>query len=115
VALAGGPAAEEGRGLGRDRERRYLAELERLYPGLRRQVRQARFLDWSAEPWTQGGYSAPAPGEVTAVGPVLFAGLGRLHFAGEHASPAFHGFMEGALESGVRLARRLAKRDGVVR
>lgn len=40
---------------------------------------------------------------------------GRLHFAGEHCCYAFTGWMEGALASGVRLARRLAERDDLVK
>jgi hypothetical protein len=49
---------------------------------------------------------------VTAYGPTLvdgIAGDGRapLMFAGEHTSYAFIGYMEGALSSGVRVARML--------
>ena len=61
----------------------------------------------------RAGYSFPAPGEVTTVGPLLHKGLGRLHFAGEHTCYAFFGYMEGALQSGVSLARKLARRDGL--
>ena len=98
-----------------ERTEKYLVALERLYPGIREQFVQARFMDWPSDPWTQAGYSFPAPGEVTTVGPILRQGLGHLHFAGEHACPAFVGYMEGALHSGVALARRIAKRDGVVK
>jgi monoamine oxidase len=45
------------------------------------------------------------------VGPILHAGLGRLHFAGEHACYKFVGYMEGALNSGVSVAKRIAARD----
>ena len=73
-------------------------------------------MDWPSDEWTQCGYSFPAPGEVTTVGPMLREGVGgRLHFAGEHASYAFIGYMEGALNSGVALANRLAVRDGAVK
>jgi monoamine oxidase len=37
--------------------------------------------------------------------------LGRLHFAGEHACYKFVGYMEGALNSGVSVAKRIAARD----
>jgi len=48
-------------------------------------------------------------------GPLLTKGVrGRLHFAGEHCCFAFLGWMEGALASGVRLARKFAERDGLV-
>lgn len=98
-----------------ERTEKYLAALERLYPGVREQFVQGRFMDWPGDPWTQTGYSFPAPGQVTSIGPILRQGLGRLHFAGEHACPAFVGYMEGALNSGAALARRMAKRDGVVK
>lgn len=98
-----------------DRNARYLYELCKLYPGLRDQVTATRFMDWPGTPWTQAGYACPAPGQVTAQGPILHAGLGRLHFAGEHTCYAFVGYMEGALRSGVTLARRLAQRDALVK
>jgi monoamine oxidase len=69
---------------------------------------------WPDEPWTLAGYSFPAPGQVTTVGPLLAKGLGRLHFAGEHACYKFVGYMEGALSSGAAVAMKLAARDGVV-
>jgi monoamine oxidase len=98
-----------------ERTEKYLAALERLYPGIREQFVQARFMDWPSDQWTQAGYSFPAPGQVTTIGPILRKGVGRLHFAGEHTCPAFVGYMEGALNSGVALARRIATRDGVVK
>ena len=72
-------------------------------------------MDWPGDPWTGASYSFPAPGQVTTVGPVLHAGLGRLHFAGEHACYQFVGYMEGALHSGAALAKRLAVRDGFIK
>ena len=47
------------------------------------------------------------------MGQTLREGLGRLHFAGEHANYAFVGYMEGALGSGIALSKRLAARDGL--
>jgi monoamine oxidase len=35
----------------------------------------------------------------------------KLHFTGEHTCYAFMGYMEGALSSGYRIARRIAVRD----
>jgi monoamine oxidase len=84
--------------------------LERLYPGYTSQVERTRFMDWPGEPWTGAGYAFPAPGEVMRLGPTLEAGIGDLRFAGEHCSPGFVGYMEGALESGQRAANALLKR-----
>lgn len=113
---AGGPAAEQAHAWpAEQRAANYLAALEKLYPGVGKHVERTRFLDWPTDPWTKGSYSFPAPGQVTTIGPLLRKGLGRLHFAGEHTCYAFFGYMEGALYSGVSLARRLAQRDGAVK
>jgi monoamine oxidase len=114
TTFSGGPAAQQCRDWRPDeRPARLVAELERLLPLVRSAVVRSRFMDWPSDPLTLGGYSFPAPGQVTTVAPQLRAGLGRLHFAGEHCSSAFVGYMEGALESGVAVARRIAQRDGV--
>lgn len=115
TVFSGGPPAEAVRALApAARRARYLDALAGALPALDAQLVRTTFMDWPAERWTRAGYSFPAPGEVTAIGPVLAAGIGRLHFAGEHASPGFAGYMEGALSSGVAVARRIATRDGVV-
>ena len=114
-ALTGGPVAEAiHRRAVPERQPAYLKELEDLYPGFGSQFVKGQMMDWIGDPWTRAGYSFPAPGQVTTIGPVLRAGLGRLHFAGEHTCYQFVGYMEGALHSGVALAKRLAARDGVV-
>lgn len=90
----------------------YAEVLEPLFPGYARELVDTRFADWPSEPWTLGGYSFPAPGEVTARLPRLRAGFGRLHIAGEHTSSCFPGYMEGALESGARVARTILAESG---
>ena len=115
VAFSGGPAADTCREWTAEaRTERYLAELERVFPRLRRSVVRTRFMDWPSDPWVKASYSFPAPGQVTAQGPAFHRGLGRLHFAGEYCSYAFMGYMEGALQSGASDARRIAAADGVV-
>ncbi len=89
-------------------------ELERLYPGFKDQFVQERVMAWPRDPWTRAGYSFPAPGQVTAHGPTLHDGLGRLHFAGEHTCYQFCGYMEGALHSGARVARQIAARANAI-
>jgi monoamine oxidase len=115
VAFSGGPSAYECRDWGAQRMDRYLAELEKVYRAIRPHYVRARFMDWPGDSWARGSYSFPAPGQVTAQGPTLVEGLGRLRFAGEYTSYAFMGYMEGALNSGARVARQIAERDGVVK
>jgi monoamine oxidase len=114
-AFSGDAGAETCRAWPRgERDAKYKAELEKIYPGFSAQWVAARFMDWPSEPWTMGSYSFPAPGEITTVGPLLARPHGRLHFAGEHCCYKFVGYMEGALNSGATLARRIARRDGVL-
>jgi monoamine oxidase len=115
VAFSGGPAAEICRDWGARRIDTYLGELEKIYRNIRPAYSRARFMDWPGDIWAKGSYSFPAPGQVTAQGPTLVDGLGRLHFAGEYTSYAFMGYMEGALHSGAAVARRIAAHDGVVK
>jgi monoamine oxidase len=114
TAFSGGPSAEI---LHRrpvpERQPAFLKAYEALYPGFSKHFVKGQFMDWIADQWTRGGYSFAAPGEVTTVGPVLRRGLGRLHFVGEHTCYQFVGYMNGALRSGIDLAKRLAKRDSV--
>ena len=114
--FSGGPAAEQCREWpAAERGERYVTALNDVFPQWKSQFINGRFVDWPADPWAKGSYSFPAPGQVTLIGPLLREGLGRLHFAGEYASAEFVGYMEGALSSGVRVAREIAERDGVLK
>ena len=96
------------------RDAAYAEELKQRYPHYAEAFVASRFMDWPAVPWTRASYSFAAPGEVTTMGPILHEGI-----AAGSISPAniacykFAGYMEGALTSGVAVARRLAVRDGV--
>lgn len=116
TAFSGGPSAELALSQGgAARIEAFKKEFEIMQPGFGENLLNSRFMDWPGDQWAMGGYSFPGVGQVTTVGPVLRKGLGRLHFAGEHCAYAFVGYMEGALHSGVSLAKRLAVRDGVSR
>jgi monoamine oxidase len=110
VAFSGGAAADTCRAWGpSERTERYLSALSPIYPALRGSFERGRFMDWPSDPWVKGSYSFPAPGEVTTLGPELQQPLGgRVFLAGEHTCYAFVGYMEGALQSGARAAKRIA-------
>jgi monoamine oxidase len=114
TVFAGGNAADYGRGWPTEqRMAHYALEIQKIYPSYAHNFVQGKFIDWPSDPWSQAGYSAPAPGQIMTLGPILYNGLGRLHFAGEHTSFAFQGYMEGGLNSGADVAKRIALRDGV--
>lgn len=111
ACYSGGPSAHTCRGWGKTREESYLHEMELIYPQIRENFTKGRFMDWHADPFSGGGFCFPAPGEITTVGPILDRGLGSLQFAGEHCCYAFVGYMEGALQSGVNVAKRLIEQQ----
>jgi monoamine oxidase len=85
---------------------RKIGEIYKSYP--RSRMRWPKFEAWPLQPWTRGGYSCPAPGEVIRIGKFLSEPFcGRLHFAGEHVCLPFFGFMEGALQSGAMAAKAI--------
>lgn len=110
VAFSGGPAADTCRSWSpTERNANYIAALKPMYPGLSASFERARFMDWPSDVWVKGSYSFPAPGEVTTLGPQMQQPLaGRVFLAGEHTCYAFVGYMEGALQSGARAAKRIA-------
>ena len=116
VAFSGGNPADQTREwASQSRGEQYMAELEKVYRGIRPNFVKYRYMDWPSDPWSKASYSFPAPGQIVQQGPTLRQGIGRLHFAGEYTSHAFMGFMEGALESGAAAAARITQRDGVAK
>ncbi len=118
VGFAGGPSVERALRMSKEeREAAFAAAYESFYPGFKEHVANTRYMDWPNDPWVMASYSFPAPGQVTTVGPLMAQAhaAGRLHLAGEHTCYKFVGYMEGALDSGIRIAKRLAARDGVTR
>ncbi len=116
VAFSGGPAARKIHiRVAEAKQPASLKAFEQLFPGFGAQFVKGQFVDWIEDPWSRGGYSFPAPGQITTLGPTLRQGLGHLHFSGEHTCYQFVGYMEGALHSGASLAKRIADRDGLTR
>ncbi|HEX2077890.1 MAG TPA: NAD(P)/FAD-dependent oxidoreductase, partial [Longimicrobium sp.] len=106
--FAGGDAAQAAIDQG-DPTSWYHRHISQMYPGYVANALDHRFVNWPSDPHIRGGYSCPLPGQVTKIGPFLNGMYqGRMAFAGEHACLAFFGYMEGALESGLRAALRIA-------
>lgn len=111
VSFISGPTAQKwSNHAAESRVADYRAQVEVLQPGFQESSGETRFIDWLASPWTSGGYSFPAPGQITTQGPIMYDGIGRLHFAGEHTCYQFVGYMEGGLHSGVDAAKRILKK-----
>jgi monoamine oxidase len=60
---------------------------------------------WNLEPFSGGGpVGHPGPGALTEYGTALRAPVGRVHWAGTETAVRWNGYMDGAVESGMRAA-----------
>jgi monoamine oxidase len=65
-------------------------------------------IEWADEVWSRGGIFAHLPtGVWTGFGEQLRKPAGFIHWAGTETSSAFHGSINGAIESGERAAREV--------
>ncbi|SDK27593.1 flavin monoamine oxidase family protein [Sediminibacillus albus] len=64
---------------------------------------------WNLNPFSAGCFSLFKPNQLTEFSEVIKQPEGRIHFAGEHTS-SHHGWIEGAIESGVRAAIEVNER-----
>ena len=91
-----------------------LHEIEHVFPGTIAAYTGRAYEDhWSRDPWVHGAYSYYRVGQAVSYGELAGAGEGRFLFAGEHTSINNIGFLDGAVETGERAARRLLARVGV--
>ncbi len=85
-----------------------LGQLDELYPGTAAAYTGRAYEDhWALDPWSLGAYSYLAVGQATTYGHLAARPEGNVHFAGEHTSVHNEGFLDGAVESGERVAREI--------
>ncbi|MFZ1491499.1 MAG: FAD-dependent oxidoreductase, partial [Ilumatobacteraceae bacterium] len=82
---------------------RVVADMNRIFPGLRGLVLERVLTDWTNDPWSLGCYAAFGPGQIEPARAAMRRRHGRMWIAGEHADDGT-GFMEGALRSGSAVA-----------
>ena len=64
--------------------------------------------DWGAEIYSRGGYAGvPVPGMILDHGPALAEPVGRIYWAGAETASEWNGYMDGAVESGERVAHEV--------
>jgi monoamine oxidase len=72
-------------------------------------------VSWENDPWARGGYAFFDPGYKPALRDSLARPFGRIFFAGEHTSVRWQGYMNGAVESGLRAADEVAATERLQR
>jgi len=83
------------------------SQVQVMYPESSRLFIKAEVQSWNRETWTQGGYTAYGPGQVTQFWGVFKQPFGKVYFAGEHTDNLYPGYLEGAVRSGQRVARQI--------
>lgn len=71
-----------------------------------------RTVTWEDDPWARGAYAFFDPSFPPAARRLLAVPCKRVFFAGEHTSIAWQGYMNGAVESGLRAAAEILTRNG---
>jgi monoamine oxidase len=108
--VGGERGVEVGDGEAEDWVTEVLGELDAIYPGT-----EAAFVEgspvrmhWPTHEFTRGSYSCYRPGQWAFWGTEGWP-ESNMHFCGEHTSPEFQGWMEGAAETGGRVAIEILK------
>lgn len=88
----------------------FLGQLEPIYPGITGAYNGKAYRDaWPRNPWSKGAYSCQQPGQYTSFFGIEAVAEGNVHFAGEHTSTEFFGYLNGAVESGERAGKEVAR------
>jgi monoamine oxidase len=107
VSYAGGQRALDLSAMSeRDRQDFVLRRMGNLFNNLDNQFESGLSHIWHEEEWARGAFAYFEPGQMATLLPLAQRPEGRIHFAGEHTS-AWHGWMNGALESGNRAAEEI--------
>ena len=86
----------------------FLSQLEAIYPGITAQWNGKAMLSTPfTDPNLLCSYSYWKPGQYTGFSGYEKMRQGNIHFAGEHCSTDFQGFMEGGAAEGVRAANEI--------
>jgi len=84
-----------------------VEDVDTVYPGMREQFEGGVTKCWDEDKWARGASAYYKPGQFGSLLPHVARPEGRIHFAGEHTSVWIDGWMQGALESGNRVAQEV--------
>ena len=109
VDYTGGLVADTfGTGTPEEHAIEFLSQIEPVLPGLSSQWNGRVTVDWWAgNPYTRGSYSYWQVGQYTRFAGVERELQGNVHFCGEHTSIDSQGYLEGAVETGERVASEI--------
>jgi monoamine oxidase len=103
----GNVGASFGSGTPSSRAQQFMSQLQPLFPGTTvsdHWTGRATIDFWTSYPWTKGSYSYWKVGQYTKFSGMEKERQGNCHFAGEHTSQDFQGYLNGGVETGERAA-----------
>ena len=109
VDYTGGTIGDSfGSGTAAEHAVQFLSQIEPVLPGISDSWNGLATLDsWPDYEWTRGSYSYWKVGQYTKFAGIERKRQGTCHFAGEHTSIDFQGYLNGAVESGERAAAEI--------
>src|SRR6476661_1301457 len=91
-------------------QKNFLPQIEPVLPGATAQWNGKAVRDyWTGYGWTKGSYSYWKAGQYTRFSGAEYEQSGNVHFAGEHTSQDFQGYLQGAVQTGERAASEILK------
>jgi monoamine oxidase len=106
----GNVGASFGSGTPSTRTQQFMAQLQPLFPGTNVAAHwtgRATVDFWTTYRWSKGSYSYWKVGQYTKFSGMEKERQGNCHFAGEHTSQDFQGYLNGAVETGERAANEI--------
>lgn len=92
-----------------------VANIAQLQPVVRQMlpnavIHEVRAANWGTDQFARGGWALRRPGQLTRHLPGIQNTVGRLSFANDGIASGWVGFIDGAIETGVRAAQQAAGR-----
>jgi monoamine oxidase len=104
----GAIGASFGTGTAVERAHEFMTQIKPLMPDLASAFNGKATVDyWKGNPYTKGSYSYWKVGQYTAFAGAEGERSGNCHFAGEHTSIDFQGYLNGAVDSGYHAAAEI--------
>jgi len=102
--------ASFGSGTPSTRAQQFFTQLKPLFPGVKlgdHWTGKATIDFWKDYPWTKGSYSYWKVGQYTKFSGIEHRRVGNCHFAGEHCSQDFQGYLNGGVQTGEDAAAEI--------
>ncbi|MFL5927152.1 MAG: flavin monoamine oxidase family protein [Gaiellaceae bacterium] len=104
----GNPGVAVGTGTPQQQAQTFLRQIEPVLPGATANWNGRVTRDfWTGYEWTKGSYSYWKAGQYTRFSGAEKERSGNCHFAGEHTSQDFQGYLQGGVETGQRAAAEI--------